>query len=293
MCIHCTDNGLKIWRGFKSYMLLGMVRRAGAIITGTYGDKKLIPFEGFCPSGEDKEGLIYIGEKGYMKYPPGTFDEFPIDNDLFHSAGFSKLMELISSYYPDVILPDILESYRIVAEYHDTGELLHGDIPSDGRRDNKRLDAEEKAFAFELIDEIYPPEKAAYIKALINSFENRLSPFGQKSFMGDKTQALLMCLLYESLGCKADIRKKYTDYGINLDECDDYKSVEYTGTYLPMDNWLYTTLVEPGVLDYPGLSVFLEVIQSATFSVRGREITWLNDFLNRKNFKPTFVGNGL
>ena len=61
----------------------------------------------------------------------------------------------------------------------------------------------------------------------------------------------------------------------------DIAATEFTQTTKVPDNFLYRQMVEPYFFEHPYIDVFLEIVQSATYAVRGEEMKWLNPELKK------------
>ena len=253
--IHATFRGGQVWLGYFLYKLSGTVVRSGCALTGVYGKGK--PFTPFLP--------------------------VPIETDITHAAGITKLFSLISAHYPKVLPEAELPNYYRLAENHNLGELENGDIPSDGTRDSKKINALEREWVISIIEATYPPKIAKSVIQFYDEFEAKSTPRGRFFYMlGDKLDGILSPLFFEKLGVEPDIYEKVNTHGKDPKKLVDIMSTKFTGTNLVADNFLYSEFYDPKFFKYPFLDVFLEIIQSAALSVRGKEMEWLNRELNRR-----------
>lgn len=259
--IERTKTGLLVWRAYRDYRHMCIVTRQGAVRTNIHAN---------APVSET-----------------AVFNINRVESDLEHCACFCKLQTLIAMNYPHVIPIEELWKYHFLAEIHEEGEILNGDVPADGTRDDVALDRLEGNEIYSHLGANYPEEYRKLGWSLYQEFEKKDTPRGQVNYLGDKTDSFLMALYYESIGKFGDVMHKVRAYGAKETECVDIQSMKYTKTVSPVDNWLCAVLREPGALKYAHLDVFLEILQSAVFAVRKKEMLWLNDFLETwsKNYQ--------
>ncbi|MBO7561239.1 hypothetical protein J6T21_04440 [Candidatus Saccharibacteria bacterium] len=253
MNIHFTENGKMIWDSYYCYRLTSMVNRAGFRLTSAYKDS------------------------------PRTVeptDSFPVDSDMTHSAGFCKLMSLISFFYPEIIPPSDILMYHTVAEIHDFGEVFEGDAPNDGTRDSVRRDPLERSAVIEHVEMGYPKEYVSLILENFDHFQKKDDYFGLTIGILDGLESILAGLFQEKIGMRHCILDKFLVYG-RPETGIDIAATEFTQTTKVPDNFLYRQMVEPYFFKHPYINVFLEIIQSAAYVVRGEEMKWLNPELKK------------
>lgn len=273
--VHSTDKGTAVWNGFCGYRLSSIVNRAGHRLTGAYGGKNV---------------LVPI------------FNPVPIATVLSHSATIAMLARLISEQYPEIISKAELDDYIFLAEIHDLGEIKNGDVPADGTRNDAACNKDERTCLKEYLYSTFGKETAERGLRLYDEFTNRSTKFGKIFYLLDKFDALLTSLFYEylrkyldrltdlkmtpelneMLAHKPCILDKILIHGRDEKDLLDVASTEYTQTTLPMDNFLYCEFYKPEFFSYPYVEKFFEIIQSATYAVRGAELAWLNIEIARR-----------
>ena len=146
--------------------------------------------------------LTLTPRSGYAKYgiypDPDPLDYSRWESDLEHTAGLWKLVKLIQQNFPEQFfkyweLQDALE----IADIHEIGEKITGDICDDGERDNATLDLVERQFIRETYLVGYSKSTAEHLFELFCQFQNRSTRFGQTMYCCDKAEAMLQGLLYE------------------------------------------------------------------------------------------------
>ena len=253
MDIHFTENGKLIWDGYYCYRLTSMVNRAGFRLTGAY------------------ENLPRVVE---------PTESFPVDSDMTHSAGICKLMSLISFFYPEIIPPEEILMYHTIAEIHDFGEVFEGDAPNDGTRNSAVRDPLERSAVVEHVEMGYPKESVPVIIENFDHSQKRDNYFGLTVGILDGLESVFAGLFQEKIGMKHCILDKFLVYGRPKTGID-IAATEFTQTTKVPDNFLYRQMVEPYFFEHPFIDIFLEIVQSAAYAVRGEEMRWLNPELKK------------
>lgn len=233
----------KIWQTYKFYKAESHVVRSGFGLYGIYAYDRLVPF--------------------VINKP---------ESDLEHSAGVAMLIHLLAIFCPELIPPAELASFMLAAEAHEIGEVLIGDIPDDGQRDEALKIKQEKA-AVAKFAEALPEVVRADLLKFFDEFDDKSSKRGRILYCADKIEAVLQGLLYESKGLVGDIRCK--EHIVKLSE-QDQRGVAKSGSFRLADIWA-VHFVEK-VRKYPEAEIFLEILDVAVHDVRGEGFAWMEQF---------------
>ncbi|MBR6097284.1 hypothetical protein IKP94_00840 [Candidatus Saccharibacteria bacterium] len=277
--IHATETGRKFYEAYRPLIALSNIKRSGAILCGYFGT-------------EERDKLL-------DRSVEGPFFKNRVQSDQEHCDELKNIVFLLSVFYPWMFRQPDGEYERYGGHYrfyllhflvtiHELGELGTGDIPDDGTRDNEAKDKDEFAFIENyLIKAGFPPalvnlgvglmREMQATKELKGEDQTELGVIGTQI---DKCGAILKNFILEAEGKKGSMN--YKDVSAL-----DRSHMEYTGNDSPVDNWFYHTLViYPIFFDekyWKYTAVFLEIIQSFSLAIRGKEIGWLNDFIASHN----------
>lgn len=223
--------------------------------------------------------LALVPRSGYGKYgiypEPDPLDHSRWESDLEHTAGLWKLVKLLQQNFPGQFfnyweLQDALE----IADLHELGEKVTGDICDDGERDSETLDLAERQFIKEAYLTGYSKANAEHLYELFCQFQNRSTKFGRTMYCCDKTEAMLQGLLYEKQG-----RGGQLFYG-------EASPLEIEGARVANNNklvdiWLYSFI--KNAKNYEYFEFFINFIVKAAQIVRKVEdpFPWLHKILKK------------
>lgn len=242
-----SRKGCQVWLTYKEYKDLELVTRAGFGVCGAY------PFD---PNNAVwKEG-----------------NSLPPESDLEHTAGVMKLVRLIHWNYPDIIPSEKLDDYLFGAEIHEMGERLTGDILDDGTRNEKQKDAEETIEIMAHLHRFAPDEEYIRGMQIYSEFRDKSTEFGRILYCIDKTDAILQALFFELKGQPCLLRYKEENFGGISNK--DKQNIEKVCSDNIVDCWSYGLYEKAQHDKYEHIDIFMEIIQSAVYAVRGEPLLW-------------------
>lgn len=200
-------------------------------------------------------------------------------SDAEHCFGAIFLAHYIINNYK-IIDPEKEVYVLIVLLLHELGEGKSGDVADDGRRDGIKKDKEE----FEIVENFistYFSEYATILMPFFKDFFDKSGEFGEFVHMIDKLEAVLFNLYLERNKRTGSIKWK-------LRRCKflrikgpfrDPENVKITKSDRPADVWAcgYASSVNKDKCVTASYHIFLEIMQSAAFCVRGEEMAWANE----------------
>lgn len=201
-------------------------------------------------------------------------------SDMDHSSACQTLLFLMRSLYGNrlrISSPKIYTYMDFILKYHELGETITGDIPADGTRDDEFYDANDRNEFYCFVDKyILDEHDRIAIKHLYDCMDKKSSYEGRLLYLIDKLEAIYRNFAYEYCGRPGNIM-------INPDKVSEIEKerVGTVGSTLPADVWAYGFLATDPTLEfYECVDIFIELIQSAAMYVRGRELDWIDMFLN-------------
>ncbi len=223
------------------------------------------------------KGLSLIPRSGYWRYgiypEPDVRDWSRWESDLEHTAGLWKLVKLIQQNFPGKFFDywEIQDGLEI-ADIHEIGEKVTGDICDDGQRDAETLDAIERDFIQKSYLVGYAEQTAKRLFERFVEFQNRSTHFGRLMYSCDKCEAMLQGLLYESQGRGGHLY--YTDASPL-----EVEGARYANNDKLVDIWLYSFV--KNAKDYEHFDFFVELIVNAAQMIRNTKepFPWLEKFI--------------
>lgn len=211
--------------------------------------------------------MSLIPRAGYAKYgiypEPDYLDNARWESDLEHTAGLWKLVKLIQQNFPGEIFQywEIQDGLEI-ADIHEVGEKVTGDVCDDGQRDAEELDKIEQDFVREVYLVGYSRKSAAHLFNRFVEFQKRSTHFGRLMYCCDKCEAILQGLLYEKQGRGG---KMYYADSSPL----EIEGARVTNSYKLVDVWAYSFV--KNAKDYEHFGFFVELITKAAQIVRNED----------------------
>ncbi len=256
-----TKKGKNFYQSYTDFMKLNEVRRIGVAKCGSNGRPT------------EKEELIRLTE---------AFFDNREESDGEHVFGVDTLVLLLPYYYPNEFPKENRDTYFVTMHFHELGEAKGGDVAADGTRDDEVQDQKERNYIVHLMDD-HMIEAKSEVLPLYDDFLEQKGTIGKNSFLIDKFEAILFNLYLESQGRAGSIAwrmENFFDHDLTDQRIlNDKECAEITKSDLPADNWLCRLLItKPEVESYPAFEVFRETVQSAAFAVRGKEMSWLDNF---------------
>ncbi len=243
------DNQTRIWEGYKQFKTLAYVVRSGF---GYYGVYPIHPDD-----LKPRQGRKALPE-----------------SDLEHVAGMMKLIRLISWYYPEIIPKERLDDYLYGAEIHEMGEVITGDIPDDGTRNEHDKDFLETVEIRRYLSKCAPNEEMGRGMQIYKEMRDKNTEFGRALYFIDKLEAILQGIYYESIGHPGRISFKQNNYG-QLSKREKNQR-EYTNSDRMVDAWSHGFLAKAESLKFEHTDEFFAIILAAIREVRGRPFSWID-----------------
>ena len=202
-------------------------------------------------------------------------------NHTLETLSLNKIIHLrynksISRYYSH----DFYVDADFALWQHDYGEYKNGDIADDGTRPKDTDRIEYQILKEDLWDKLTEDTDGEWLESLHKEMLDESTAFGGYCKMLDNFSRVIYCLDRERQGHGGDAKIKEAYFGLSD---SDKKAIEYTGSRLTADIFLYSTLEgHPNFFRHNCFPVFIRLIQSAAKSVRGSEIEWLHRYLSTK-----------
>lgn len=238
------DNLLSVWESYSNFKSLSTVIRSG------------------------------FGLYGIYPYNPSDKSPKP-ESDLEHTAGMVILIQLLSIYFPEIIPKTQLNDYIFGAEIHELGEILTGDIPDDGNRNEQEKDCIEKQAISNFLSNLPEPYRSKG-ELLFEDFQKRSTTFGQILYCIDKTEAVLQGLVYEKSGHPGLLTFK-----TNCSPADKEYAKKTSSNNL-VD--IFALSFFEKAKNYTNAIFFAKLIDVAVRNVRGRPFVWPYSTMN--HIKP-------
>lgn len=230
------------------------------------------------------KGLQFVPRAGYARYgtyklpPDAQMNRFVDPNrwesDLEHTAGLWKLVKLLQLFFPDRFFEyyeyqDALE----IAELHEIGEKVTGDVCDDGTRNAELLDQMERDFIQQVYLADYSDEELiSRLFGKFVEFQERSTLFGRTMYCLDKTEAMLQSLIYEACGRGG----RLNPYRASAMEAE---GMRIAGTNRTVDIWLYSFV--KNAKDYECFRLCLELVIKAAqmLTDESSPFLWLDNVL--------------
>lgn len=227
------------------------------------------------------KGMSLVPRIGYGKYGvypdpyPNPCNSSRWESDLEHTAGLWKLTKLIQQNFPGEVfeyweLQDALE----IADIHEIGEQVTGDVCDDGDRDARTLDTIEREFIKKTYLVGYSKKMAKHLYKRFVEFQERSTCFGRTMYCCDKCEAILQGLFYEKQGRGGRL------YYITASRLE-LEAARRTNSYDLVDVWLYSFVKNAHGYEY--FELFIDLIVTAGQIIRGTDdpFPWLGDMIKQ------------
>lgn len=274
--IHATERGRNFHEALWPLFELRNVKRSGAILCGYFGDEERNKF-----LDRDEEGPFFKNRA---------------ESDAEHCNMLKDMIFCLHAFYPELFVQskEEIEKYGYNRYYllqatvtlHEMGELEEGDIPDDGTRDNAAKDKQEaEYFDGYQANARFP---SFFVALHSNLFRGMQSVRDGLPFVGpvdvinselDKCGAVIANFYFEKEGKNGSMNYKEASES-------DLRRTSIIHTDSPADAWFFHTLEAYQIYFkdefWPITKIFLEIIQSVSLAVRGKEVEWLNDYIQSK-----------
>jgi 5'-deoxynucleotidase YfbR-like HD superfamily hydrolase len=220
---------LIVWMKYRDYKLHAEVIRAGFWAWGVYGAEQ--------------------ADRG--------------ESDLEHIGGVRILLFLMAQFFPEVVGEDCLLDLLLLADFHELGELVLGDLMDDGTYDVDEKLSLERAVAVKWFDGL--PNNSKYID-LYDGFANLSSVSGRLVRLADKVEAVLQGLIYEAEGRGGSLSMK------RYPSTRDQVYAARMGSDSLVDIWGLNYFEDVAVIDETGL--FADLLRVAIRHVRGVDFVY-------------------
>ena len=196
------------------------------------------------------------------------------ESDAEHSNGLAVLLFLIHSFFPELFNGEDLTDYLVNAFFHEIGEFEYGDVPDDGKRDENKKNSSELIAFSDYFAEFPLDVSEPIIFNFIDFQQKNTSRFAQISYLGDKLEAILQAIIYESNGQSGSYDSEpLLEYGASE---SDQKLRELTGSTSMVDIFAAQFLLNSRFFDEEIRDVFINILRAAVIDLRGQWFPWSN-----------------
>ena len=254
--------------------------RCDIIEGGEYFEREVLLLEGeqiWNKYWQIKAGLMHVTRSGF-----GLYGIYPYDletgseigpvvrseSDAEHSFGVAVLVMLVAMYCPEFIHPSEAVICLQVALLHEIGEIVVGDIPDDGRRDEAGKKERELQVVMQFVKDLPSPHDTSLMLAFLE-LQDRSPRLGRLLHGLDKLEAVLQGLIYEKEGHGGDILNKALQIQLSR---QDHENMQRSASTRLVDIWAVHFLdIIQGTPEAPLLR---RILRAAVLDVRGEWFSW-------------------
>lgn len=187
---------------------------------------------------------------------------------------------------PSVFLKKKMKGYSYhelmeVMNLHDLAEILYGDIPDNGERDEKEKNLHEYGYIKDYVNTFSDAAYSRNVMMLFESMQKQDSTLGKLLFLSDKIAAIIVTLCLDLMG-DSPLMDKNSPYASERD-LSEMQTCDFStndGFYRASEMWTIDYFRERRICELDTSGFFTGLILMATLMVHGKWYNWrISDYL--------------